>query len=235
MTSNRKLERIRALLDQAEGEAEQGHAKAAENFRNKAMELMAAHGIEETMLSARTQKDEQPTSIVMALTRPYPVNKSDLLQGIAKALGCRAVRHGQAWSTVVGFQSDLDRIEMLYTSLLTQAFGELARERIPPWENTISFRTAWLAAFTRTVRERLEDAEARARDDYERQSGTSTALVVRDRSGAVEQAFTNQFPRIKTSKRKFGSFSGWDAGEAAGRRADIGAKQVGGNRPALDG
>ena len=47
MTDLSKLTRIRALLDNAESYAQQGNHDAAESYRNKAISLMARHGIEE--------------------------------------------------------------------------------------------------------------------------------------------------------------------------------------------
>lgn len=239
MTVNdRKMKRIRALLDQAEGEAEEGHVKAAENFRNKAFELMAAHGIEEAMLAHKEHKNEKPVVRTIHYVTPYAKAKGVLLGNIATALGAKAVRFtgGANKSTLVGFESDLDQVDMLFTSLLLQVFSEMAKADVPYYEDTRSFRTSYLSAFTVEVYIRLQAARQRAQSDHEESTGQSTALVLVDRSHDVDRAYTQEFAgrKIRTGGRTtVNSGAGWKAGTAAGQRADIGGGRVGGSRKAI--
>ncbi|GAB3475381.1 DUF2786 domain-containing protein [Amycolatopsis cihanbeyliensis] len=224
-----KLARIRALLDNAESYAEQGNKEAAETYRNKAIELMAAHGVEEAMLSARTHKDEKPIRRDIPLTKPYTVDKGVLMYGTARALGVQCIRTkgNPPHSVLVGFESDLERVEVLYTSLLVQAFGELAATPPPRYESTVSFRKAWLIGFTNTVVDRIEAAEQRARGEYEQRTGSSTALVVQGRSKRVDAEFRTYFPRVRKGRKRYAhSASGYASGKDAGERADIGGAKV---------
>jgi len=236
MTDLSKLTRIRALLDNAESYAQQGNNDAAESYRNKAISLMARHGIEEAMLSARHHRDEVPVQRRVDLPRPYPQDKAALLNAITQALGARAIRFtGQEPHMIlVGFDSDLDRVELLYTSLLIQAFAELARTPLPHDTNRVSFTKSWLAGFATVVGSRIEDAEARARGEYAAENGVGTEIVVRDRSQRVESTYAQLFPQRRTTRRSVGSGVGYLRGRDAGQRADIGARKVSTTRRAID-
>lgn len=233
--SSDKLATIRNLLDTAESYAQNGNADAAETYRNKAMALMAKHGVEEAMLSARTHRDEAPITREVELPKPYAVDKGGLLYRVARALGVRAVRITGAYprSILVGFESDIERVELLYTSLLVQAFGELGTLDPGPYNRT-SFNKAWLLGFSVRVGQRLQEAEARARGEYDAENGgPGAALVIRDRAQRVSAAYAEQFPGAKSSRRKVGNGVGYLRGKEAGERADIGAKHVRNRRPEL--
>ena len=72
----------------------------------------------------------------MTVDAPYALDKSGLLAAVAHALRCRSVRRKE-WLAgqyvyrmhLFGFESDLERTELLYTSLLVQASYGLAAAR----------------------------------------------------------------------------------------------------------
>jgi hypothetical protein len=236
---NPKLDVIRKLLAKADGAATTAEAEA---YTAKAVTLMARHGIDAALLDATAAKKETIESRRITITGPYSRDKADLLTWLGGALRCRTVLHSQAKRiiavTVVGFASDLERLELLYTSLLLQATRQLVHVA-PPWssqESTAAYRRTWFQGFNSVVARRVREAETQAVEETPEPTGTSTpgvALVLADRKAQVDVALDALFPTLGTAKRRKLSGTGRRAGAQAGLRADIGSKQVGGERRAV--
>jgi len=140
---------------------------------------------------------------------------------------CEAVRirRGGDSLLVFGFSSDLDLIEMLYTSLLVQALRALAQAEIPSRENARTFRTSWWAGYTSRIITRLRGSQQRAEAEAAKTPGT--ALVLADRSLQVKAAFRAEFPKTRTtSSSRTRSRAGYSQGHDAGGRADIGGSKL---------
>ncbi len=121
----RMLTRIRALLAKAEAT---GFPEEAEALTTKAQELMARHTIDEALLAARTHSRETPGACRIGVEPPYEGAKAVLLDAVASANRCRAVwNEDLGFSTVVGFEPDLDAVELLFTSLLVQGTTAMTR------------------------------------------------------------------------------------------------------------
>jgi hypothetical protein len=132
-----------------------------------------------------------------------------------------------------GYESDLARAELLYTSLLLQASSQLQRTSAPPWENVAAYRRSWLAGFTSAVVRRLRDLEARAASEVPGSvstTGRSVSLVLADRSVAVRSALEQEYPHLRKAQPRSLSGSGGRSGYLAGQRADLGGSRVGGSR-----
>ena len=143
---------------------------------------------------------------VVAVYAPYALDKAGLLATIAGALRCRSVRRkqwvgdGYAYTMhLFGFSSDLERAELLYTSLLVQASYGMAAAQVPEWESAAAFRRSWLHGFTHAVSKRLTRAERDASSHADAaRSGPSVALVLAGRrdvspaAGVVAAAATGQ-------------------------------------------
>jgi len=115
------MNRIRALLTKAESTEFTGEADA---LTAKAYDLMATHGIEQALLGARLPNSDKPGDRRIRIPAPYAGVKSLLFNGLSQALRCRAVRIEKGRTDILhvfGFQSDLERLDVLYTSLLLQA------------------------------------------------------------------------------------------------------------------
>lgn len=230
------LARIRALLAKAESTEFSAEAEA---LTAKAVELMAAHGIEQAHLAAAGKVRDEIGQLEILVENPYARDKVELLVGIHNALRCRSVRWratGGYRVAVVGYRSDLDRVELLYTSLLTQAVTQLVRLRAPYGESTTTYRKSWLLGFTAAVSARLQAAEARAiseADSGATSTGTSTALVLVDRKDRVQRAIDEMFSDATPAPGRRLRGSGYVDGRAAGRRADLGNGRVGGRRAAI--
>ncbi len=232
---NPVLDKVRKLLAKAEDPAATPHE--AEVYTAKAAALMADYGIDQALI-AQADPDADPVrDRVVTVDAPYAADKLDLLGAVATRLGCTVIRtprtvDGRTVTAghVFGHASDLDRVEMLYTSLLLQATGQLARTPVPAWEHKAAFRRSWLAGFSAAVGHRLVEAERRARKEAAGRfaaAGTSTDLVLADRSAQVDESVRQAYPFLRTARRRSLTGSGGADGWAAGQRADLGGTRVG--------
>jgi hypothetical protein len=235
------LAKVRKILAKAEDPA--ATPEEAETYTAKAAELMATYGIDRALLAEAMPDSDVVGDRVVVLDAPYALDKAALLSGVAFELRCRAVRRiryvgpratKEVSIHLFGFDSDLVRVEILFTSLLLQAQTSLARTDPPPWESPAAYRRSWLAGFTAAVARRLRDAEAHARDAAEesRTAGTAAAtgrsveLVLVDRDRTVAAAVEAEYPRLGTSRSRQLSGSGRRSGWQAGQRADLGGSRV---------
>lgn len=242
------LNRVRALLAKADSTE---YPAEAEAFTAKAHALMAQYGIEQAQLAATGKIKDEIRVMRINMIGTYTDAKTRLLSAISLACRCRTVRWSSARSSavsyvdVIGHNTDLQRVELLYTSLLLQATGQLSRQRPPTnvfGELLVSvptFRRSWYTGFTNEVRARLERIEAQAAAAAQAAAtttdtgGKSTELVLVDRKTAVNLAYNELFGDLpKTKSRQTLDANAYYAGKEAGRRADIGQSRVGGNRQA---
>lgn len=241
-----KLRQIRRLLDVAEhpstGDAEREAAMA------RAMAMMAEHGVTEMMANAYGRKQvDEVIHTVIKMSNPYSKAKALLASWIGRAMGCRSVLHsyGREYTSVslVGFRSDAERAELLYTSLLLQMINGVKNVR-PAWDDytsTATYRANWMQGFGETVHHRIYEAEraARAKFDAEHKTeqaagGESTAMVLVSRDALVQAKHAELFPRLgKVRSSNRSSNSGRSAGRAAGHRANIGGTAISGGRAAI--
>ena len=115
-----------------------------------------------------------------------------------------------------GFASDLERVDLLFTSLLVQAAHGLAATAVPAGEHPAAFRRSWLAGFAEVVGGRLRAAESAAAAES---GAPSMALVLADRSDRVQRRLAEVYPRLRTAppRRLAGTGFGSGARPAAGR------------------
>lgn len=232
-TPDKMLARIRALLAKAEDQA--ATVAEAEAYTAKATELMARYGVDRAMLAAADPTTDVPGDRIITVHAPYARDKQYLLSQLGIALGCRAVlkRRGDTFAVhLFGYGSDLDRVDMLFTSLLVQAVNGLAKTPAPYYESTAAFRRSWLAGFTAMVAHRIKEAEGRAAQDATNEqqrtaaTGPSVALVLVQRRQVVDRAVEEAYPKLKKARPRSLSGSGYREGAAAGRRADLGGTRV---------
>ncbi|MFF7300211.1 DUF2786 domain-containing protein [Streptomyces sp. NPDC008265] len=225
----RMLARIRALLAKAEATT---YPDEAEALSAKAQELMVRHTVDEALLAASGKGPRQvPGACRIGVEPPYEEAKAVLLDAVATANRCRAVWNGAfRFSTVVGFESDLEAVELLHTSLLVQGMAAMTRaeaaQRSGGRKRTKTFRQSFLLAYAsrlgRRLAETAEHTAAEAADNL-------PALVARD--VAVTSRAEEMFPRTTTARlRGATDHAGWEDGTAAADRA-----HMGGSRPGLPG
>ncbi|MEG8276645.1 DUF2786 domain-containing protein [Streptomyces sp. AHA2] len=216
-TESRMLTRIRALLAKAEAT---GFPEEAEALSAKAQELMARHSVDEALLAARAPSPETPGACRIGVEPPYEEAKAVLLDAVAAANHCRAVwNEALGFSTVVGFETDLDVVELLYTSLLVQATTAMtkaeAAQRAGGRKRTKTFRQSFLAAYAHRIGVRLAAAaETQVTDDL--------LPVLASREVAVTGRLEHMFPETTTTRlRSVRDAAGWTEGAQAADRAQM--------------
>ncbi|MEU9102577.1 DUF2786 domain-containing protein [Streptomyces sp. NPDC048361] len=219
------LARIRALLAKAEAT---GFPEEAEALSAKAQELMARHSVDEALLAGRTgggsggrAGGEVPGACRIGVDAPYETAKAILLDAVASANHCRAVWNSAlGFTTVVGFESDLEAVELLHTSLLVQGTAAMtkaeAAQRAGGRKRTKTFRQSFLLAYAG----RLGDLLSATARHVEAEFGGELLPVLATRAVAVAGRAEEMFPRtVSTRVRGVSDESGWRDGRAAADRA----------------
>ncbi|MFF2849793.1 DUF2786 domain-containing protein [Streptomyces sp. NPDC058001] len=218
----RMLTRIRALLAKAEATT---FPEEAEALSAKAQELMARHSVDEALLSSRTRagaRDVPPGACRIGVDAPYETAKAVLLDAVATANRCRAVWNGDlGFSTVVGFDADLEVVELLYTSLLVQGTAAMTRaeaaQRAAGRKRTKTFRQSFLAAYAHRIGDRLT-ATARRVTSAEPES----LPVLAAREVAVAASTERMFPHTTHARvRGVSDEAGWTDGTRAADAATL--------------
>ncbi|CAL9487372.1 hypothetical protein SUDANB58_03184 [Streptomyces sp. enrichment culture] len=228
---SRTLGRVRALLAKAEATA---YPEEAEALSAKAQELMARYSIDAALLSARAPAPDAPGACRIGVEPPYEQAKAVLLDAVAAANRCRAVWNEPfGFSTVVGFEADLEAVELLYTSLLVQAESAMTRaeagQRAGGRKRTKTFRQSFLAAYAHRVGTRLRAAEeavieetARGRDAGSAGPAADLLPVLASREAAVADRLERMFPETTTTRlRGVSDAAGWTEGTHAADRARL--------------
>ncbi|MER5310011.1 DUF2786 domain-containing protein [Streptomyces sp. NPDC002773] len=215
----RMLSRIRALLAKAEAT---GYPEEAEALTAKAQELMARHSLDEATLAAGAPSPETPGAIRIGVEPPYEQAKAILLDAVATANHCRAVwNESYGFSTVIGFEGDLDPVELLYTSLLVQGTAAMTRaeaeQRAGGRKRTKSFRQSFLLAYANRLGARLSATSRRVAAEA---PTLLPALASRDL--AVTSRTDELFPETRTTRvRAAWDEAGWTHGESAADDAGL--------------
>lgn len=243
----RTLDRVRKLLAKAEG-TDNEHER--ETFMQAANALMAKYGIEQAVLRTVSGREDKPGNRIIDIDGPWADVRGSLVYRVAEALRCKCVRlpkaNGRARVHIFGFESDIERAEVIYTSLLLQMASGLARLAIPETirETPRVYRRSWMLGYVREVAWMVRQAEKKAAHEHEQataqasagQTDVSMALVLADRKAIVDQSVADVYPRLLHGRGASSSGSGYAAGMAAGRRANIGGTGVGrGTRGAIGG
>ncbi|MFI5724441.1 DUF2786 domain-containing protein [Streptomyces cyaneofuscatus] len=241
----RMLTRIRALLAKAEAT---GFPEEAEALTAKAQELMARHSIDEALIAARSHSAETPGACRIGVEPPYESAKAILLDAVASANRCQAVWNGDlGFSTVVGFEPDLEAVELLFTSLLVQGTAAMTRaeagQRASGRKRTKTFRQSFLMAYAQRLGSRLADTTERttAAADTETGGGTSEGAagllpVLAARDVAVTETAERMFPRTTTTRvRGATDLDGWNHGTEAADRARVSGSRKGSHGGPRDG
>ncbi|MGW7396493.1 DUF2786 domain-containing protein [Streptomyces cyaneofuscatus] len=229
----RMLTRIRALLAKAEAT---GFPEEAEALTAKAQELMARHSIDEALIAARSHSAETPGACRIGVEPPYESAKAILLDAVASANRCQAVWNGDlGFSTVVGFEPDLEAVELLFTSLLVQGTAAMTRaeagQRASGRKRTKTFRQSFLMAYAQRLGSRLADTTERTTATADTETGTAEGgsdllPVLAARDVAVTETAERMFPRTTTTRvRGATDLDGWNHGTEAADRARVGGSR----------
>ena len=226
----RILARVRMLLAKAESTTFEAEA---ETFTAGAAALIARHRIDEALLAA----DQGPEGLGkgadarrIGIDNPYEHPKAQLLDAVARANSCRVVWSKElGFATVIGFPSDLEGVDLLFTSLLVQATRAMTatgqRATQGAHRRTRIFRSAFLTSFALRIGERLRQAAAEEERRAESEQGDATGSrlpVLVEREQRVEEAVTELFPQVKqTRSRATYDAEGWHHGRRAADDAQM--------------
>jgi hypothetical protein len=228
----RLLDRVRKLLAQAEDDAVT--PAEAQAFTAKAAELMAKYGIDRALLAADQPETDQAANRVLDIANPWAREKAHLLCGLASALRCQAILLGSdrpgSRVHIFGFGSDIERTDLLYTSVLIQMAHGLAGAQVPEWSRSPrAWRRSWLLGFATAVIARVRHAEhgavAQASDPTGPGGQDRTALVLADRSLVIRRQVEQAYPVTRKARVTY-SGSGYRDGYERGQRADIGTTRL---------
>jgi hypothetical protein len=228
---DRLLDRVRKLL--AKAEAQGVTPPEAQALTAKAAQLMARYGIDRALLAAARPETDAPGSRLVDLDNPWKRVKAHLLCGLGAALRCPCIllttRDGLRVH-MFGYESDIERTDVLYTSVLVQMSHGLAVAQVPDRASPRAWRRSWLLGFAAAVITRVKAAEQAAQAAAEHaapaaQSGKSTALVLADRSLVVRNALQREYPVTRAARTTY-SGTGYGDGYEKGQRADLGTRRV---------
>src|SRR5699024_2356074 len=103
--------------------------------------------------------------------------------------------------SIVGYSRDLDRAELLFTSLCVQATRDVLNEtpRSLRGKELTAWRNSWLIGFINTVSQRLYRLNKQARQDANtaHPGGTGAELVIRDRKADVDAHTAELYPNTR--------------------------------------
>lgn len=239
MTEEKIVTKIQKLLAKAEST---NSVHEAEALFEKAQALMVQYAIDEARLVASGKRSrETPVAVDATISDPYFMAKARLLARVAKYNGCESIiiSTKARRCTVVGMPSDVEFVQILFSSLLIQLAAALAR--VVPTGDPRAYRKGVVNGYVEEVNKRLyanDQVRQRAKEEVNADgSATGTALVLRDNSTDVAAAVKQLFPSITytVSRASRGSSAGLSAGQSAGARADVsgGRGRVGGTRATL--
>lgn len=225
--------RVRKLMDKA---ATTTNVHEADAFSRKAAELVARHRIAPEALAAVGGDDLAVREISLG-RGAYVRGRLALLMAVAGAHDARVVFAATPSGTiayVAGHGSDLDVVEVMFTSLHAQAASQMSAERRATAAATQRYRRSFLFGYADRVAKSFDEvrraAEAAASAPVAVDgSGRSPALL--DRGRRVEEFVTQRFGRVRTARSAAGAeIRGWSAGSAAAGNADIGRDRLAGRR-----
>ena len=128
---------------------------------------MARYSIDRALLAAERPEPDHPADRVIDVPNPWARIQAHMLCGLGAAMRCQCVilpsREPGSRVHMFGFASDIERTEVLYTSLLVQMWQGLAAAEVPAWSRSPrAWRRSWLLGFATAVVSRVRAAEQQA-------------------------------------------------------------------------
>lgn len=225
MTDDKILDKIRALLNKAEST---NFGPEAEAFVGKAHELMMKYAIDEALLHQSDGKQEEIVIKKVKATKGTQTQpgRAGLLNAVCRTSRCRAIISGD-FLTIVGFKSDVEYVEMMYTSLVVQMLGGLydARDKDHVTGKGVGYDMSFCHSYQARIFERLDEITTKIEHD----AGGEAGIVLYDRKKKVNDHVRMEFPnlRAKTLTTRVNDGRGRDAGYNAANNADLGQSRIG--------
>lgn len=246
MTEDKALEKAMMLLRKAESTEFPAEAEA---LTQQAERIMIRHGVDKARVEAAAKGEpvrREPIVVKrMKFSGTYYNVDKQFATNVCDGLGdikvlWRNIDRQVTGITMIGFESDVERAEMLIASLRIQAATALKvwwrspdAERQKSWaygNEKTKMRFDFLVSFSRAVQYRLEAARREAIQEAQDET-PGTDLVLASRATQVEQRVSELYPKL--GKSRSASFNGSSAGFEAGRKARLGGNEIGGSRTAI--
>lgn len=231
------LNKVLALLAKAESTEFPAEAEA---LFAKAQELITQHSLDEAVAAAQasTTAEPQVQQNTVVIHAPYARAKAGLLSVIADTNACSVVMvaapaGGDRVCEMFGHADDIEAVKTMFAALSLHGSRTMGRTPVPSNENARRFRSSFMHSYAYRIGQRMKEARMEATDAYEAASGTSVALVVRERAVAVNRAMARAYPNRRSSRTTVRSQSGMNAGINAANRANLGQTQVQPGRTAI--
>jgi hypothetical protein len=224
------LGRVRALLDQAEGKGVT--PEEAEAFSAKAAALLAKYGLDMAILAATRPEADGMGGKKIATPPPYAEAKYTLLVRVGQPMRLQTVLLKERgydgknrWYYrvhLIGYRSDIERAELLYTSLSIQAFNALQHVALGAYGMRKSAdRDSWMDGYSYAINQRLIRIEAGAQTAAE-QTTPGVGIVLADRNTLARQEAERLYPDLTRGRGRQLSGRLRTEGYQAGQRADLG-------------
>lgn len=228
------IERVRKLLDKAEG-TDNGHE--AEAFAAKAADLIAQHRIDPARLAERGDAGDDLIVSELNIGRgAYVRGRIALLANIADAHDVRMVFQATPTGSIVflaGRREDVELVEVLYASLHSQVASQMRTIKRSTGAATQRERRSFLFGFADRIGQLMAEskAAARVRSECAADGGASVALAVRERRVRVDSFAEQRWGKVRSAGRPSAvAPDGYRAGTSAAERADVGRARLGGQR-----
>jgi len=186
---------------------------------------MAVHSIDRITLASE-HGDRRPIGRRLGIDNPYADAKSLLLDKVASANRCRSVwTPDVGFSTVFGDEGDVASVDILFTSLLTQAAALLRiadQQRQAAGEGRArAFRQSFHVAYALRIGTRLVEVMAATEVAAEASYGPNLLPVLAGHAEDVDEAVDGAFPGLVHRSISASSRAGWASGVAAAEAANL--------------
>ncbi|MEM8621615.1 MAG: DUF2786 domain-containing protein [Actinomycetota bacterium] len=226
--ANPLIERVRKLLDKAEGTSNPHEAEA---FARKAAELVAANRIDPERIERGDTTGELGVRRLELGRGAYVRARLSLLTNVADAHDVRVAYQTGSTGMIAyaaGFESDLQVVEAMYASLHQQAAGQMNDIR----RSTPAATQRWRRSFLFGFAARIGDVLAEARAEVEDAPAAATALpALRARRERIDEHAAEAFGPVRSARpARAAQASAWKAGVAAANGADVGRARLAGRQ-----
>jgi len=252
--------RVAKLLRKAESTT----PEEAELLTAKAQEIMTSWALSDALIARASGDNNKEREQVIQKTTLYRGGYSRALfqigSAVSRANNCKALiskakQQNLTFLHIIGFESDVERVLFLDSSLQVQAATALRawwKQQETDWMSApqkFKTRREFFYGFANGVeslltqarrageREAIANEADRAETTLE-EAGDSVALVIREKKAAVDEWIDKTYGKLRPdrgTRRTHGGYAAQDAGYAAGRSADVGFGRVGSGPKALVG
>jgi hypothetical protein len=217
-----QLAAIRALL--AKAEAGTTTPPEAQALTAKAVSFLAQYGLDRARLAEVDLEADLLTDPVIDLDNPWAKVQAYLLAHLAEALRCEAIeitRPGPGTRLhLFGHASDIERVEILYTSLITQLSRALATQEVPGTVTSVrAWRRSWMIGWATSAATRVKATEDQAAGEAE--DGLELAIVLSERTTRVRRHADQAYPSARETRVRYTAVRGYNVGSAHGHEADV--------------